>query len=176
MPKPIGAKVPAAPALASTTVAESWSDVLDRVRVTLARAPGKVPADTAGRKAWVTRETAVLALLDKDMKVLRDAWFDKHVDFETFTGLSSQVFDRHVALDRVRAAGASPTAPGKPAAGKEACPDYVSPDLMRFIERNQDNGLGLIGAVVLPAAALVDLSTALGKLAAACDRKSAKPR
>jgi hypothetical protein len=47
---------------------------------------------------------------------------------------------------------------------------------MRFIERNQDNGLGLIGAVVLPAAALVDLSTALGKLAAACDRKSAKPR
>ncbi|MBM3260460.1 MAG: hypothetical protein FJY99_12035 [Candidatus Sericytochromatia bacterium] len=176
MPKPIGPQSPAAPALPSTTAAGAWPEVLNRVRATLAVAPAKVPTDAESRKAWVTRESAVLTAVDKDMEVLREAWFDKHVDFETYTGLSSLVFDRHVALDRVRAAGASSALPGKPAVGKEACPGYMAPDLMRFIERNQANGLGLIGAVVLPAAALVDLSTALGKLAAVCDKKTAKPR
>lgn len=179
MPKPIGSPSSAAPVVSAPVVAEPWPQVLDRVRTTLARDPGKLPADAAGRKAWVSRETAVVATLDKDMKVLRDAWFADKIDFDTFTDLSGKVFDRHVALDRARAALAPPKAPatpGKPGTGKEACSDYMSPDLLKFIEGNQQNGLGLIGAVVLPAAALVDLATVLGKLSAACEAKPTKPR
>ncbi|MEB3299600.1 MAG: hypothetical protein VKO21_08970 [Candidatus Sericytochromatia bacterium] len=165
MPAPLDspARPTTRPPSAVTRTPETPAALLERTRKQLDRTPPEVPTAPAARKAWVAQETAILKGVSTDMKALREAWFEGQVDFDTYTTLSSRLFDRQVKLDRATAAGAAerPSRPGE-------CPDYLSPGLLSFIERNPDNGLGLVGATVLPAAALVDLVTVLSRLSDAC--------
>ena len=157
--------------VAAPTIPMDLASVRKRFDEAFAQAPGPLPPAGTARDAWIARERVAVKAMERDFKVVEDAWFAGKLSMDEMGSIQDRMVDRKWALERAVA----PPASTKPAAGAEGCPDYLSPGLARFVDRNQNNVGGALGAIFLPVTAIVDLQILLGKISGACEKAQAQP-